>query len=205
MAREAVVVNGIVFKSKTHAIDYAKGILHKYKPDEEITGKDLTFMREYIKGHYYATYLVPWLAEGKLTVEFDPYGTTCFSIIKKEGDRQRFSYRKFMTPDTKLKLFKMCARRAVHDDIVALSVASGTIGKKTHHVDHAGEWTFDRICVSFIEETKLDVEKIKFVECNFGTALPFSIAESFRHYHNERAELKVLCIEDHKVKHKKKN
>lgn len=205
MAKGQIKVHDKVFRSKTGAMSYAKAILHKYAPDESVVGEDLLFMSEYIKEHYHAKYLTAWLETGTLNIELDPYGTTCFSITTAEGERKRFSYRKFKTPDTKLKIFKMCARRAISKEVTALSMSSGVIGKKTHHVDHAGAWTFERIVSAFITDTTLDVDSLIFSECDFGTALPDQLADQFRQYHNERAQLTIMNITEHKKKHEAKS
>lgn len=143
----------------------------------------------------------------KAIIEMNSYGNKTFTIVDLNGDKKDISYLKCVHgKPTPYNYFSRAARNAVVSFVIAyknkyfgdkyFSTCESTgqeISVDDCHVDHAPPNVFSKILLDFIEKYKIDLNNVEFdrtgESCFF---IDKDLAESFYHYHENNAELRVV-------------
>lgn len=152
-------------------------------------------------------YLIEGVRIGKLQ-----FNTKCFELLYRNGETDVISYRLRITKPKEdlFDEFRQAARNIIHKDIRGVKKEyfdryskngfvpcqeTGIQSKWTELVvDHRQPNTFSIIVDRFLELNKIDLRKIEYKtdENNFYLFNDDELAENFRNYHKEKANLRIV-------------
>ncbi len=168
--------DGRTFRTQKAAIAYLQGILNRAPLGEMLDGETSRTLYSLVKGHpdYEAKAGVG--IQGFEVHKENEWGTTRhFVIVRKDGSRTDFSYRKCLAPTTRLMLFKQACRHTIAEQIVhfrdqELARLNGAdfvcpvlglpVSPNLLHVDHEPPWTFDWLVTKFLATAHIDVDNV---------------------------------------------
>lgn len=143
------------------------------------------------------------------------FNTKCFEVFYSDNSSQYISYLMIIntTKYTPEKLFYVACRNSIHDDIRSVKQEyfdknsvkgqvrcqeTGVLSMWTElAVDHRQPNTFSIIVDRFKEVNRIDLDKIEYTS-NDQNHIAFQdsiLANNFRHYHKEKASLRIVRTE----------
>ncbi len=195
------ILGGKEYRTKLQVTEAVRVIFAKYSVGKNLQGDDLNFALDLLKHH--EDY------EGKTKYGVKTIGIRFasghkhFVIVSLKDDEIDFSYKVCLKAPTPLQNFANACRVAVMDDIqiykqrlfdsdndVYCNISGIKLTWDTVHIDHVRK--FREIVQAFIEEYKIDVDKVKYGDMGVIHTLLDKIAEDFRKYHTKSAVLRPL-------------
>jgi hypothetical protein len=208
--RITYVIAGELFPSQKALLARIRSVIDTTPLGQSIAPAEYEFVRALLDRHPDVDQKVG-CGVVDLQVDQSPeYGSTCFFLVRGDGTRTEFSFKECIRPSMPLDKFKSAARNVIADQKMAYKLrffeenpsarcpdTDEPLSLERSHVDHAGEYSFDRIVTDFIAEHGIDVEAVEFtgkaednvVLTEFADA---ALRESFAGYHRERATLEVV-------------
>jgi hypothetical protein len=208
--KKQIQIGKLSFETKKSALEYFKHILNSYDFGETLNKNHFDDVNELLKTHKNVDEKVG-VGIQEIQVNKITYKTKCFQIIRIDLSSEYFSYINCINRDrTSITKFSKVCRLIIKDDIreVKLSYfrANSIKGKvkcqetgdlllwNELSIDHRQPNTFSIIVDRFIEINKIDLAVIEYIN-NHDFGLSFKdelITESFRKYHKEKANLRIV-------------
>src|SRR5690349_5787283 len=118
MARSKPVVLGrLQFSKQADALQYFKDLLGRTPTGTELKGQDFEDVEALLSGHPRATDKIG-IGISKLIVDSDETGSKCFHVVRSDGSKDNFSYKKCISGDpAPFTNFSIACRRAVTADL----------------------------------------------------------------------------------------
>ena len=183
-----------VFTSKELIRKYISSILHGHNFGEVIKGEEAEIISELLTWHPDADQKIG-IGVKLIFIGKDNFNGPCFWVLRQDGTKTDFSYRICIYGDpSKYQQFCSACRSAIEDQTMQYYQP----GYDTHH---AG-FTFSEIVKGFIDHYQFDINKIEFQEGDMVMNRRFvdnKLVELFKVYHQERAVLKSIPRETHKL------
>ena len=133
----------------------------------------------------------------KFFVEKNIYGTIGFRIKRTDGSTTDFSFYKCITNPSKEQLIKRACRDSIKEIIYDFKTESGT------HIHH-DVISFNNIILEWLKTKNLDLRTNGSIDnCQRTYFLNQDTINSFIKFHNKKAKLVELSIEEHKQIHKR--
>lgn len=204
--QESIELAGRIFKTKEELKLACRNILYKTNYNETINDEDDTLLRALIERHPEADRKIGC---GIKYFTVRPNMTSrVFYLYRLDGTSTDWSYLSCVTNPSRLTVVKKAARNTVRDQVMEfkkLNFKPGMIcpitGKTIDssplaHVDHTGEFTFDKIVTSFIQEHSLDVNQIELAGTEDNSIQktwkdPY-LSDEFKKYHKEKAVFQIV-------------
>ncbi len=208
--KKQLKIGALTFKYKKDAIAYFKDILTSYKIGEILNTDDYTDLCHLLEVHQDAAEIIG-LGVKKIEVIESRYKSKCFQVIRSDSSREIFSYRRCIGGNSSLttKFSKTC-RDIISKDLTGVKRAyfkgrskkgmvkcqeTGEPSKwEDLAVDHRQPNTFSVIVDRFIEIQQIDIKSVKYKEL-FDGVYEFEdteIAEKFKKYHKDKANLRLV-------------
>lgn len=121
------------------------------------------------------------------------YGQRCFYIERMDGTKIDFSIHKCFRPSKSKPeaLFKQAAREAAEIPVVA-----------GFHMHHEEPFTFERIVQDFLRDENIKPIAILYDRSGLGVRFTdVELRQKFKEYHDKRAVLVPITIDEHYEKH----
>ncbi len=208
--KKQLQIGALTFKYKKDAIAYFKEILNSYKIGEKLNIDDYTDLCHLLEVHQNASQIIGSGVK-KIEVIESRYKSKCFQVIRSDSSQEIFSYIRCIGGNSSLttKFSKIC-RDIISKDLTGVKRAyfkgrskngmvkcqeSGEPSKwEDLAVDHRQPNTFSVIVDRFIEIQQIDIKSVKYKEV-FDGVYEFKdkkIAEKFRKYHKDKANLRLV-------------
>lgn len=212
MARSKPITLGhLSFNKQGDALDYFKDLLSRIVPGTELKGNDYRDVEALLSGHPRAQDKIG-AGIAKLLVDFAAFDDKCFHILRSDGSKDNFSYKKCIAGDPPpFTTFSVACRRVVAEELEAFKrkyfedkqnagtkVKCPETGKwitfGEAHVDHKSPMSFSVIVKFFLSAENLDPAKVSYIrEGLYGNELSDdAIVEKFRKWHRKNANLRVI-------------
>lgn len=205
------------FKTKKEAEAFIQSVLYKYPPNNALEGDDLAFVCDLLALHPDKDKKIGIGIKSIIIEKETAFNRTShFSVIRMDGSKEDFSFKKCLTPSLNepLKMFRSSARRTIADQVVFFrddfflknqdingrvrcAITGVSINKNTSHVDHIPPDTFSKITSDFISVNKIDFSSIKFIESADGIGRLFKdddLNSLFSSYHKKVAKLRIVSV-----------
>jgi len=205
-----IKIGNIEFKSKKEALLYFREILNSYNFGESLSEAH----KKYVSALVYKTKGAEKRVKSgikDIKIGKVQYGTKCFEIIFNQGENDTFSYILAINGNRKpLTKFIIACRNEIQEDLrnvkqkyFGLNSKNGKVKCQETgilsswaelNVDHRQPNTLSIIIDRFIELYKIDINKIDYKKDNDNKII-FSdrnLAERFRTYHKEKANLRII-------------
>jgi len=209
-----IKIGTIEFKYKKDALLYFKKILNTYDYGQLLNINDFNDVCKLLETHKKAKEKIG-VGIKEIRVDKITYKTKCFQIIRNDLSSDFFSYIKCINGSTPpfTKFSKVC-RETVNDDMREVKLSYFKKNSKKGRVkcqetgklclwdelsvDHRQPNTFSMIVDRFIEINKIDLKKVEYVEKEiYGSRFKDDfLADSFRKYHKEKANLRIVLKEN---------
>lgn len=203
--KEPIELAGRVFTTKEELKEHCKSILYSTTYNQPIKEED-PFLRALIERHPEAEMKIG-CGISYFTVR--PNMTSrVFYLFRTDGSSTDWSYLSCVTNPSRFTVVKKAGRNTVRDQVIdfkrlhfipgMICPISGRVidTSPLAHVDHSGEWTFDRIVTTFIKDRELDVNLIELdgLEDNSiqKTWKDPKLAQEFKDYHREKAVFQIV-------------
>lgn len=206
-----ITLGHLSFSKQGDAMAHFKEILNRLPIGTVLTGNDYGDVAALLSGHPRAQEKIGPGIE-RLTVDENDADGRCFHIIRTDGSKDNFSYKKCVVGDpSPFTSFSLACRRAVEDDLYQFKVTyfdenqnadqkvkcpetKKWIAFEEAHVDHRSPQSFSVIVKFFIDMKGVDVggvqyERVGLYGNEFSEA---SLAEAFRAWHKKTAVLRVI-------------
>lgn len=203
-----------VFTSKKDAELYFREMLHRYRNQEEIVGKDAEDLQNLLERHPEAHQKIG-CGVRRFYRAGTGQGTDCFWLERADGTRTDFSYRScaYAKGKSLYQEFAEAGRQAVQADLtrakkehfdkygdsegrVRCEVTGERIGLNDSHLDHKKPMTFRVIVTTFIEANQIEISAdMLSVPGDAQFVTTFVDAEMqgrFREYHRRIAKLRII-------------
>jgi hypothetical protein len=212
MARSKPVNLGhLSFDKQGEALAYFRELLAQAPVGATLKGNDYRDVEALLSGHPRAQEKIgSGIAE--LIVDSGEMGDKCFHVIRDDGSKENFSYKKCIAGDpSPFTAFSLACRRVVADDLEQFKIKyfkenQNQAGKvkcpetgvwmafDESHVDHKGPMSFSVIVKFFLSAENLNVTNVAYArEGLYGHELADAkIAEKFRKWHHSNAVLRVI-------------
>lgn len=200
--RNKVYLAGQEFPSLTAARMYTKSILDTHVVGDRVLEGEKTFLMAAI-----ALRGTEKLAEkvgagiAHIFVQYNEAGDKAFYIQRVDGSITDFSYIKCFSKPSTFTDFSNACRNAIREDKASLKAG---LGYDSHHVHHKDK-AFKNIIQAFIDEQRLDLTKVDYLQGDGVEGWLFrdeDLARAFKKFHNQQAALQVISVKDHKALHK---
>jgi len=180
---------------KKDLIKKCRKILYK----NNISFEDKTFLRDLLKNHPYYE-MKKGVGIKDFFVEKTIYGTTGFNIIRLDNSTTDFSFIECISPKNNIRKIKCACRTSIKQIVEKLK----TDKKKIIHHETI---SFDEIVNRWLKQNKdLDLHLNKSEDNNQEIYfISKNTINSFINFHNKYATLIEITLEEHKLKHGKKN
>jgi len=208
--KNKIVIGKNIFKYKKDALNYYKGILNSYDFGEALNESDFKEIKDLIRVHpdFENKFNFEII---EIIVDKVKFNTKSFQVIKTDSDKVIFSYLKCINgqhnPRTK---FNKACRDTVQNDLRDVKhnyfkkyskngkVKCQETGKLSKWdelvIDHRQPNTFSVIVDRFREINNINLKSIEYDEKIDGIYYfkDKSISEKFKHYHKEKANLRII-------------
>jgi hypothetical protein len=170
------LLDGKTFRTQKAAIACLQGILNRVPLGQMLDAEATRLLCSLVKAHPDYESKVGVGIQGFEVHKDNEWGTTRhFVIVRTDGSRTDFSYRKCLTPPTTLMLFKQACRHAIAEQIVRfrdqeLARLDGAafvcpvlglhVGPDRVHVDHEPPRTFEWLVSTFVATAQIDVDTV---------------------------------------------
>jgi len=208
--RKEIIIGGKIFKYKKNALAYFKAILNSYTAGAILNDSDKNDVYELLK-------LNPKFEEMKkqgiqnFKVDKVRYNTNCFYIVKDDLTTRAFSYTKCINGKQPLSTkFSRTCRDIIQKDLRAVKQKYFNKNSQKGQVkcqetkelcfwvelviDHRQPNTFSVIVDRFIEVQNIKLSNVKYAKVMDGvfTFEDQYLAEKFRAYHKQKANLRIV-------------
>ena len=196
---------GINYKTKVSVEQKAKDILAASQVGKPILGADFEFIKDLIAFHPEASIKTGSGIKAIVTRKNPPYYTKGFFIIRTDGTAQEFSYKKCLNGEySTQQQFNKAARSAIAPFIqnykrtifsahAVCPMTGKLLSVDNCHIDHAPPYTFSKIISDFIDQHRIDISNIKYLDDPITYHFADKRLESnFIQFHNERAVLRAV-------------
>lgn len=210
--RQALVINGEMFKTKTELEERVRGIVASY-PDRQILNPiDFDFMVSLLGNHPQSD-VKCGCGVAALYIQRNPVypSNRNFMIVRADDSETDFSWRECLHPTSHAKKVQRACRVLVEPYTMEFKQAffeeqggqaicpltGETIRFVGSHVDHVAPKTFERLFDAFLSHHGLDVNQIalkdELVDNKYVDQLEdYDLAELWIDFHNQHAELRVI-------------
>lgn len=222
MSKTLATIAGKTFTTQKSLKEYADNIKRQYKPGEQVSETDKQFVLDLLKNsdqfHAKSPCDEPELALGKALG-----GTVCWYLIDEStGEKagistphaircafgarssivetmQEFKQASRETILSQVNKFKQDQATATNQFVSAIS--GDLLDSNEVHIDHAPPHLFDNLLFEFVQEHAINPLKVGIEEGNGGrrTFVKQSIKDTWSAYHQEKAQLRVVSIAEHKA------
>lgn len=210
--RQAIVVNGEIFKTKVQLEERVRGIAASYPDRQLLNPLDFAFMLDMLGNHPQACVKVG-CGISAFYVQRNPIypSNRNFMLVRGDGSETDFSWRECLRPTPHWKKVQRACRVLVEPYTMefkqaffeeqcgeALCPLTGQVIRFVgSHVDHVAPKTFERLFNDFLVQHGLDVEQIplrnELADNKYVDQLDdYDLAESWIDFHNQHAELRVI-------------
>lgn len=181
MISKTFIINNEFFRTKGEVENKIQHILYNYEIGDFLIDTDFNFMADILKRHpRYFDKIGVGLKSIKIEKEREFNNSRCFILVRVDGSTTDFSYKKCLSPPTsQLTFFKKAGRNAITPQIIEFKnkayelyadvngkircpLTNVLIGSKDAQVDHTPPLTYNNIVSSFLNEFKIDINKLKF-------------------------------------------
>ncbi|RTK98713.1 MAG: DUF3223 domain-containing protein [Proteobacteria bacterium] len=204
--QELIFIGERTFRTKDEIKVACQEILYKTKYNDEIKGQDDLFLRALIKRHPEADKKIGcgikyFTVRANMT-------SRVFYLYREDGSSTDWSYLSCVTNPSRLTIVKKAARNTIRDQVIEfkhLNFKPGMIcpisGKTIDtspvaHVDHSGEWTFDKIITTFMKNNNIDPNKIELAGTEDNSIQKTwkdpILVEKLKQFHKEKAILQIV-------------
>lgn len=214
MARDSVILGGIEFRFKKHALEFFKDMLNRYRNNQQVDEDDEVMLFELIERHPEALQKIGCGVEHFYKALTDK-GTSCFWIKRKDGSCTDFSYISCVNAKGKtiLQEFSEACREAVRESLeqakdkffeaygdaegkVECEITGEKIAKYESHLDHKKPMTFQVIVQTFITANGIipSPEMMSIAQDSqfVTTFVDQNMVDAFRDYHRKIAKLRII-------------
>lgn len=211
MARKYVYeIAGVTYRTKAALEERIRSILYAVPLGTRLDGENLEFMYAVLERHPDADQKIGSGVAG-IRVDRPPaYGGRCFFVDRDDGSSTDFSFKECLRPSTKLEQFKAAARNEIADQKIEFKLAffrenaarrcpdtGELLTLDSAHVDHAGDYPFERILAEFIDTHRVDVDAVELTGKRQDNVAEERFAEpalaaAFARFHQERAKFEVV-------------
>lgn len=208
---KAVQIGKLIFKTKKEALEYFKKILNSYKSGGKLNSNDFNDVCELLSIHVKSNEMIgTGIKEIEIT-EDPKYKSKCFNLIRIDLSTSIFSYINCINGEASaLTKFNRACRDCVIEDLKNVKLEyfkensvngkvkcqeTGELCKwEELNTDHRQPNTFSVIIDRFIEIKQLDITQIEYNEIidSVYTFKDEKLAEDFRKYHKEKANLRIV-------------
>lgn len=206
-----VTLGHLHFAKQGDALEYFKEILNRYSPGEAIDAADYADVEALLSGHPRAEEKIG-AGIASLLVDHDQEGGQCFHVLRSDGTKENFSYKKCITGDpTPFTAFSAACRRVVDAELDAFKRAyfdknqnddgkvkcpetKRWISWDEAHVDHKSPNSFSVIVQFFVSSQGIDPTQVSYERTGlYGHELAdASLAAAFQTWHRKNAVLRVI-------------
>ncbi len=203
-------VGGITFTSKDALEDAVQGILHGYQAPARLNPEDEQFIFDLLQMHPRADEKIgPGVQE--IQVRKGWRGGPMFVLIRTDGSRTDFSYKKCIRPVNHSTMVKAAFREAIayqvshiktaffqayQDDegMVVCAITGERITWQEAHVDHIPPDTFVALLGDYLIERGVSLDAVQLIPGYRGEGyqLPRDLADDWATWHAARAQLRVI-------------
>lgn len=206
-----VSIGHLEFQTRKDALEYFSKILGRHAPGQRLAGRDLTDVEALLFCH-------PRWAEKvgsgieSIVVDSAEHDARCFHVVRKDGSRDNFSYKKCVCGDpAPFARFSTACRRAVDDDLHRVKVdhfaehqngegkvrcpeTGEWISFDEAHVDHPPPMTFSVIVQFFITTNDIDLGTVDYArEGLYGNEFrDDALRRKFREWHTKNGRFRVI-------------
>jgi hypothetical protein len=203
------------FETKKDAEEFIRTILCKYQFDQPLDDSDFIIVSDLLDRHPESDIKKGVGVKSIIVRQDQKFGTTRhFCLVRLDDSIIDFSIGKCFSsnPNTPIKLFKSCARRAVENQViyfinsyfakhqdssgkVICAITGVAVDKDNASVDHTPPTTFDNIVLTFIQANNLDLDKVVFTSADtYKVGKEFTdekLKTDFANYHKQVAKLRI--------------
>lgn len=212
MARSKPIILGhLSFPRQGDALAYFKELLARTQTGTQLTGSDYRDVEALLSGHPRAQDKIG-TGIAQLVLDDAELVGKCFHVIRTDGSRDNFSYKKCISGDpAPFTTFSVACRRAVAKELEDFKIRyfeehQNDKGKVRcpetgewiefgeAHVDHRSPMSFSVIVKFFVSSENIDLEKVTYRRDGlYGNEFADDeIAEKFRVWHRRNALLRVI-------------
>jgi hypothetical protein len=206
-----VTLGHLHFAKQGGALEYFKEILNRYSPGDAIDAADYADVEALLSGHPRAEEKIGG-GVASLLVDRDEDGGQCFHVLRTDGTKENFSYKKCIAGDPEpFTAFSAACRRVVDAELDAFKRAyfdkhQNLDGKvkcpETNrrvkwdeaHVDHKSPHSFSVIVKFFINSQGINLSHVVYNRAGlYGHELADApLAAAFQSWHKKNAVLRVI-------------
>ncbi len=208
--KKEICIGDLRFKYKKDALLHFRNILNSYDFGESLNKEDFDEVLSLLGLHENVKEKIG-VGIQEIKVDEVRYHTKCFHLVRIDLTTDVFSYTKCINGSSSpLVKFNKACRELIANDLreVKLSFFKGRSKKgrvkcqetgelccwEELNVDHRQPNTFSVIIDRFIEVNQLVIKTIEYIETidNVYTFKDANLAEMFRKYHKEKANLRIV-------------
>lgn len=194
-----------VFDSKDDAKKEIQGVLHRYKPGQELSPEDAEFISEVVLLHPEAEKKIGKGISGIMVHKVSLYKTLGFCIRHPNGAIEPFSFNKCLRPPSQRELALKAMRQLVASQIIGFKnvalegiwaiycpLTGEEISEDNCHVDHI--LPFRSLAADFESGQGVRLEDLETVsgEGPEVNLVDKEIAAKWVEYHSKRAQLRLV-------------
>ena len=206
-----VLIGHLEFQAQKDALAHFREILNRHAPGQQLAGLDLNDVVALLFNHPRAMEKV---GAGIKSIEVGSaeHDAKCFHVVRLDGSRDNFSYKKCVCGDpAPFTRFSTACRRAVDDDLHRVKVdhfaehqngeekvrcpeTGEWISFDEAHVDHPPPMTFSVIVQFFITTNDIDLGTVDYVrEGLYGNEFrDDALRRKFREWHTKNGRFRVI-------------
>lgn len=209
--KNPITLGHLHFEKQGDALAYFKDVLNRYSPGDTIAPSDYADAEALLSGHPRAQEKIGD-SIASLVVDHDQEGGQCFHVVRSDGSKENFSYRKCIAGDPEpFTAFSAACRRVVDADIdtfkrryfnekqnadqkVKCPETKRWIGWEEAHVDHKSPQSFSVIVKFFASAQDIDLTQVAYKRDGlYGNELADpSLAAGFHSWHKKNALLRII-------------
>lgn len=206
-----ITLGHLRFAKQGEALDYFKNLLNRYSPGDTISAADYADVEALLSGHPRAQEKIG-TGIAALLVDRDPERGQCFHVLRTDGSKENFSYKKCIAGDpAPFTAFSAACRRVVDSELDAFKRtyfaknqnADGKvkcpetkrwIAWDEAHVDHKSPHSFSVIVKFFVSSQGINLTQVAYNRAGlYGHELAdASLAAAFQSWHKKNAVLRVI-------------
>ncbi len=198
-------IGGVVFPTKGDATKFFQRMLHSYSPGDRVNDLDAPMLLALLSQSEDAEKKIG-VGIKEFKVKLDDWTSQCFELIRNDGTKTDFSYRKCLTPSTKRQKALTALRHAIGNQIVEFrefqfglfdripcAYSGEMITRSESHVDHVPPDTFTVLVRRFMGARDLESVETVSGDMVFGDKLADSQFEvEWVLWHRNNAKLRVV-------------
>ena len=204
MTRIRYILGDEAFTSKTAVATRVSNLLRSSRTGAALVGHDLHLVLDLLERHPHKTEKLSGGCKAIIVDSESQYGGRCFWVVRGDGSKVDFSYRKCIFPVTPAQEFSSACRREVADFLLAFKQRQFREGEKcpitgdvmtwdSVDIDHIQPETFAVLVKDFVGEGSIDVRIVVYERAGIGLVFKDrDLAGSWRQYHNSRARLQFV-------------